>query len=108
MDKNTIWAIVLSSLVLFASFFIQSKFFSKPQPAENTEVQSQTLQNTANTPSAVNAVQGSDSSALQSGSDEGTFEGEDAETKDYGNCSERWTSVVNRNQNDDRRDVAYP
>ena len=81
MDKNTIWAIVLSSLVLFASFFIQSKFFSKPQPAENTEVQSQTLQNTANTPSAVNAVQGSDSSALQSGSDEGTSEGEDAETE---------------------------
>lgn len=64
MDKNTIWAIVLSSLVLFASFFIQSKFFSKPQPAENTEVQSQTLQNTANTPSAVNAVQGSDSMRL--------------------------------------------
>ena len=82
MDKNTIWAIVLSSLVLFASFFIQSKFFSKPQPAENTEVQSQTLQNTANTPSAVNAVQGSDSSALQSGSDEGTSEGEDAETEE--------------------------
>ena len=81
MDKNTIWAIVLSSLVLFASFFIQSKFFSKPQPAENTEVQSQTLQNTANTPSAVNAVQGSDSSALRSGSDEGTSEGEDAETE---------------------------
>lgn len=82
MDKNTIWAIVLSSLVLFASFFIQSKFFSKPQPAENTEVQSQTLQNTANTPSAVNAVQGSDSSALESGSDEGTSEGEDAETEE--------------------------
>jgi len=82
MDKNTIWAIVLSSLVLFASFFIQSKFFSKPQPAENTEVQSQTLQNTANTPSAVNAVQGSDSLALQSGSDEGTSEGEDAETEE--------------------------
>ena len=82
MDKNTIWAIVLSSLVLFASFFIQSKFFSKPQPAENTEVQSQTLQNTANTPSAVNAVQGSDSSALQSGSDEGTSEGEDADTEE--------------------------
>ena len=81
MDKNTIWAIVLSSLVLFASFFIQSKFFSKPQPAENTEVQSQTLQNTANTPSAVNAVQSSDSSALESGSDEGTSEGEDAETE---------------------------
>ena len=82
MDKNTIWAIVLSSLVLFASFFIQSKFFSKPQPTENTEVQSQTLQNTANTPSAVNAVQGSDSRALQSGSDEGTSEGEDAETEE--------------------------
>ena len=82
MDKNTIWAIVLSSLVLFASFFIQSKFFSKPQPAENTEVQSQTLQNTANTPSAVNAVQGSDSSALESGSGEGTSEGEDAETEE--------------------------
>ncbi|MGI5077233.1 membrane protein insertase YidC [Treponema maltophilum] len=82
MDKNTIWAIVLSSLVLFASFFIQSKFFSKPQPAENTEVQSQTLQNTANTPSAVNAVQGSDSSALQSGSGEGASEGEDAETEE--------------------------
>ena len=78
MDKNTIWAIVLSSLVLFASFFIQSKFFSKPQPAENTEVQSQTLQNTANTPSAVNAVQGSDSSALQSGSAEEPVEDEDA------------------------------
>ena len=81
MDKNTIWAIVLSSLVLFASFFIQSKFFSKPQPAENTEVQSQTLQNTANTPSAVNAVQGSDSIALESGSAEGASEGEDAETE---------------------------
>ena len=82
MDKNTIWAIVLSSLVLFASFFIQSKFFSKPQPAENTEVQSQTLQNTANTPSAVNAVQGSDSIALESGSDEGTSEDEDADTEE--------------------------
>ena len=82
MDKNTIWAIVLSSLVLFASFFIQSKFFSKPQPAENTEVQSQTLQNTANTPSAVNAVQGSDSIALQSDSGEGASEGEDAETEE--------------------------
>ena len=82
MDKNTIWAIVLSSLVLFASFFIQSKFFSKPQPAENTEVQSQTLQNTANTPSAVNAVQGSDSSALQSDSGEGASEGEDADTEE--------------------------
>ena len=82
MDKNTIWAIVLSSLVLFASFFIQSKFFSKPQPAENTEVQSQTLQNTANTPSAVNAAQGSDSSALQFGSGEGTSEGEDADTEE--------------------------
>ena len=79
MDKNTIWAIVLSSLVLFASFFIQSKFFSKPQPAENTEVQSQTLQNTADTnaPALVSA-----SSALQSGSDEGTSEGEDAETEE--------------------------
>ena len=82
MDKNTIWAIVLSSLVLFASFFIQSKFFSKPQPVENTEVQSQTLQNTANTPSAVNAAQGSDSSALQFGSGEGTSEGEDADTEE--------------------------
>lgn len=82
MDKNTIWAIVLSSLVLFASFFIQSKFFSKPQPAENTEVQSQTLQNTANTPSAVNAVQGSDSLALQSDSGEGASEGEDADTEE--------------------------
>lgn len=79
MDKNTIWAIVLSSLVLFASFFIQSKFFSKPQPAENTEVQSQTLQNTADTnaPALVSA-----SSALQSGSDEGTSEGEDADTEE--------------------------
>ena len=79
MDKNTIWAIVLSSLVLFASFFIQSKFFSKPQPAENTEVQRQTLQNTADTnaPALVSA-----SSALQSGSDEGTSEGEDAETEE--------------------------
>ena len=79
MDKNTIWAIVLSSLVLFASFFIQSKFFSKPQPAENTEEQSQTLQNTAdaNAPALVSA-----SSALQSGSDEGTSEGEDADTEE--------------------------
>jgi len=82
MDKNTIWAIVLSSLVLFASFFIQSKFFSKPQPAENTEVQSQTLQNTANTPSAVNAVQGSDSIVLQSDSGEGASESEDADTEE--------------------------
>lgn len=81
MDKNTIWAIVLSSLVLFASFFIQSKFFSKPQPAENTEVQSQTLQNTANTPSAVNAAQVSNSIALQSDSGEGASESEDAETE---------------------------
>lgn len=79
MDKNTIWAIVLSSLVLFASFFIQSKFFSKPQPAENTEVQSQTLQNTANTPSAVNAVQGSDSMRLSAAdSAEEPAEDEDA------------------------------
>ena len=79
MDKNTIWAIVLSSLVLFASFFIQSKFFSKPQPAENTEVQRQTLQNTADTnaPALVSA-----SSALQSGSGEGTSEGEDTETEE--------------------------
>ena len=79
MDKNTIWAIVLSSLVLFASFFIQSKFFSKPQPAENTEEQSQTLQNTADTnaPALVSA-----SSALQSGSGEGTSEGEDTETEE--------------------------
>ena len=79
MDKNTIWAIVLSSLVLFASFFIQSKFFSKPQPAENTEEQSQTLQNTAdaNAPALVSA-----SSALQSGSGEGTSEGEDTETEE--------------------------
>ena len=82
MDKNTIWAIVLSSLVLFASFFIQSKFFSKPQPAENTEVQSQTLQNTANTPSAVNAAQVSNSIALQSDSGEGASESEDAETEE--------------------------
>ncbi len=83
MDKNTIWAIVLSSLVLFASFFIQSKFFSKPQPAENTEVQSQTLQNTANTPSAVNAVQGSDSMRLSAAdSAEEPVEGEDAETEE--------------------------
>ncbi|EPF32050.1 YidC/Oxa1 family membrane protein insertase [Treponema maltophilum ATCC 51939] len=79
MDKNTIWAIVLSSLVLFASFFIQSKFFSKPQPAENTEVQSQTLQNTANTPSAVNAAQGSDSMRLSAAdSAEEPVEDEDA------------------------------
>lgn len=79
MDKNTIWAIVLSSLVLFASFFIQSKFFSKPQPAENTEVQSQTLQNTANTPSAVNAVQSSDSMRLSAAdSAEEPVEDEDA------------------------------
>lgn len=83
MDKNTIWAIVLSSLVLFASFFIQSKFFSKPQPAENTEVQSQTLQNTANTPSAVNAAQGSDSMRLSAAdSAEEPLEGEDAETEE--------------------------
>ena len=82
MDKNTIWAIVLSSLVLFASFFIQSKFFSKPQPAENTEVQSQTLQNTANTPSAVNAAQGSDSMRLSAAdSAEEPVEDEDAETE---------------------------
>lgn len=79
MEKNTIWAIVLSSLVLFASFFIQSKFFSKPQPAENTEVQSQTLQNTANTPSAVNAAQGSDSMRLSAAdSAEEPVEDEDA------------------------------
>ncbi len=83
MDKNTIWAIVLSSLVLFASFFIQSKFFSKPQPAENTEVQSQTLQNTANTPSAVNAAQGSDSMRLSAAdSAEEPVEGEDADTEE--------------------------
>lgn len=62
--------------------FYSKQIFSKPQPAENTEVQSQTLQNTANTPSAVNAVQGSDSLALQSGSDEGTSEGEDADTEE--------------------------
>ncbi len=83
MDKNTIWAIVLSSLVLFASFFIQSKFFSKPQPAENTEVQSQTLQNTANTPSAVNAVQESDSVRLSAAdSAEEPAEDEDADTEE--------------------------
>lgn len=83
MDKNTIWAIVLSSLVLFASFFIQSKFFSKPQPAENTEVQSQTLQNTANTPSAVNAVQGSDSMRLSAAdSAEEPVEDEGAEAEE--------------------------
>ena len=83
MDKNTILAIVLSSLVLFASFFIQSKFFSKPQPAENTEVQSQTLQNTANTPSAVNAAQGSDSMRLSAAdSAEEPVEDEDAETEE--------------------------
>ena len=83
MDKNTIWAIVLSSLVLFASFFIQSKFFSKPQPAENTEVQSQTLQNTANTPSAVNAAQGSDSMRLSAAdSAEESVEDEDADTEE--------------------------
>ena len=52
MDKNTIWAIVLSSIVLFATFFIQNKYFA-PQPAESaavgTETASQTesLQNTA-------------------------------------------------------------
>lgn len=81
MDKNTIWAIVLSSLVLFASFFIQSKFFSKPQPAENTEVQSQTLQNTANTPSAVNAAQVSNSMRLSAAdSAEEPVEDEDADT----------------------------
>ncbi|MGI5172689.1 membrane protein insertase YidC [Treponema sp. OMZ 840] len=59
MDKNTIWAIVLSSLVLFASFFIQNKYFAKEQPVENAgSVQAQTeqLQNTA----------GSGLSALQS------------------------------------------
>lgn len=83
MDKNTIWAIVLSSLVLFASFFIQSKFFSKPQPAENTEVQRQTLQNTANTPSAVNAVQGSDSMRLSAAdSAEEPVEDEGAEAEE--------------------------
>lgn len=83
MDKNTIWAIVLSSLVLFASFFIQSKFFSKPQPAENTEVQRQTLQNTANTPSAVNAVQGSDSMRLSTAdSAEEPVEDEGAEAEE--------------------------
>lgn len=59
MDKNTVWAIVLSALVLFASIFIQNKYFAPrtlPDAVQTAEVaaESGVLQN--NAPSAVSVA----------------------------------------------------
>ncbi len=59
MDKNTVWAIVLSALVLFASIFIQNKYFAPrtlPDAVQTAEVaaESGVLQNDA--PSAVSVA----------------------------------------------------
>ena len=41
MEKNTIWAVVLSTIVLVGSMFIQTKFF----PTQNKQiVQTETVQ----------------------------------------------------------------
>ena len=36
MDKNTIWAIVLSTLVIVGSYFLLPKVFGKNKAAQNT------------------------------------------------------------------------
>jgi len=59
MDKNTVWAIVLSALVLFASIFIQNKYFAPrtlPDAVQTAEAaaESGVLQNDA--PSAVSVA----------------------------------------------------
>ena len=89
MDKNTIWAIVLSSIVLFATFFIQNKYFA-PQPADSAAVgteaatKTESLQNTASSDVLVSQVQGAAfSSSIAEASDAGAELEEVLEEKEY-------------------------
>ena len=61
MDKNTIWAIVLSSIVLFASFFIQNKFFA---PQKQMQADAANGTSTAGSQAGVNTA-GSEKTAMQ-------------------------------------------
>lgn len=89
MDKNTVWAIVLSSIVLFATFFIQNKYFAQ-QPAESAAVETEaashteSLQNTASSDVLVSQVQGTAfSSGFAEASDAGADIEEVLEEKEY-------------------------
>ncbi len=50
MEKNTVWAIVLSALVLLGFMFIQTKFFPAVQPADAVAQTEQTVQSDGTVP----------------------------------------------------------
>ena len=69
MDKNTIWAIVLSSIVLFASFFIQNKFFA---PQKQMQADAANGTSTAGSQAGVNTA-GSEKTAMQNTAVQNSF-----------------------------------
>ena len=69
MDKNTIWAIVLSSIVLFASFFIQNKFFA---PQKQMQADAANGISTAGSQAGVNTA-GSEKTAMQNTAVQNSF-----------------------------------
>ena len=61
MDKNTVWAVGLSTVVIVGSLFIQTKFFTPPQSAVST-----TAENTEETDNSVDALANSTATSLVS------------------------------------------
>ncbi len=61
MDKNTVWAVGLSTVVIVGSLFIQTKFFTPPQSAVST-----TAENTEETDNSVDAAANSTATSLVS------------------------------------------
>ena len=47
MEKNTLWAIILSTAVLIVFFGLQAKFMPKQQPAQQTEQVSEATEKTS-------------------------------------------------------------
>ena len=61
MDKNTVWAVGLSTVVIVGSLFIQTKFFTPPQSAVST-----TAENTEETDNSFDAAANSTATSLVS------------------------------------------
>ena len=78
MDKNTVWAVGLSTAVIVGSLFIQTKFFTPPQQAvnssENTEDSSEALTNSIENTESSLLVQAANSTSSAEKAEEFTIE----------------------------------
>ena len=77
MDKNTIWAIVLSTLVIIASYLILPKFFPGLNPALGRQnVQNQTEQTESAEPQELDLSGIEENAAVLADADEAAEEEE--------------------------------